>query len=472
MAERGLGEGRLRRVLEEAWLAGVPLAERRRLMYSAVGRSLGEGKHGPAGGAVAEEYELALFDVGLAMGRHGKVSVTEAKDFLRSHHGAAGATLASKLSKLSKRRNSAVHDVSFAAELAAVLGGRIGYSHLDEGCSDAFPGGAVEEVELEAHGFYIGECVAEAAVQTEQCRTVSVCTQTEGVEAERADDEVVEVHRLRALLSAALAREAFFEAKIAGLEEAPADVEDVEDTTSLEVLLAGAVSGADAAAGGMLCDEFVLEAQDKSGGTALCEGKGVQLAADGAHGFVHAPDGAHGFAHAPDGAHGSADAADGAHGFAHARDGAHGFGLGGMVQADAEAVATAEPSPIAAAERLLAEAVQPRHRGKRRRRRALAVGRDEVVGLPEAVVAAAAVAEAAVAALGARSTASERMAATAAVDAAKAAHAAFEASLDRARQAAAEVVAAEAEARHGGRAAAGRLARARAACRSAVAMID
>ena len=254
MAERGLGEGRLRRVLEEAWLAGVPLAERRRLLYSAVGRSLGEGKHGPAGGAIAEEYELALFDVGLAMGRHGKVSVTEAKDFLRSHHGAAGATLASKLSKLSKRRNSAVHDVSFAAELAAVLGGRIGYSHLDEGCSDASPGGAVEEVELEAHDFYIGECVAEAAVQTEQCRIVSVCTQTEGVEAERADDEVVEVHRLRALLSAALAREAIFEAKIAGLEEAPADVEDVEDTTSLEVLQAVAVSGADAAAGGMLCD--------------------------------------------------------------------------------------------------------------------------------------------------------------------------------------------------------------------------
>lgn len=138
------------------------------------------------------------------------------------------------------------------------------------------------------------------------------------------------------------------------------------------------------------------------------------------------------------------------------------------VQAGAKAVATAEPSPTAAAERLLAEAVQPRHRGKRRRRRALAVGRDEVVGLPEAVVAAAAVAEAAVAALGARSAASERMAATAALAAANAAVAAFEASLDRARQAAAEAVAAEAEARPGGRAAARRLARARAACRSAV----
>ena len=70
---------------------------------------------------IPEAFELALLEVGRIMGKSGKATVTEARQHLR-RFGAAGAKLASKLGRLSKLRNAEVHDVTFAAELAELVG--------------------------------------------------------------------------------------------------------------------------------------------------------------------------------------------------------------------------------------------------------------------------------------------------------------------------------------------------------------
>ena len=101
----------------------VPVAEQRRLAGRALGLVLQLGDRAPVRdrSVLPEAFEIALLEVGRIMGKTGKATVTEAKQHLRGF-GAARVKLASKLGRLSKLRNTEVHDVTCVAELAELAG--------------------------------------------------------------------------------------------------------------------------------------------------------------------------------------------------------------------------------------------------------------------------------------------------------------------------------------------------------------
>ena len=104
----------LKTVLDGIWASQLPLAERRRLAARAVACQLQGGQGGghagssDAGGECQALAEV-LAEVGVRRGLPcGTTTVSEAKAWLR-HHGDVGKSLASRLGRLSKRRNAAAH---------------------------------------------------------------------------------------------------------------------------------------------------------------------------------------------------------------------------------------------------------------------------------------------------------------------------------------------------------------------------
>ena len=106
-------------VLDGIWASQLPLAERRRLAARAVASQLPGGQGGGHasssddgaechGTSIASLAEV-LAEVGVGRGvTCGTTTVSEAKVWLR-HHGDVGKSLASRLGRLSKRRNAAAH---------------------------------------------------------------------------------------------------------------------------------------------------------------------------------------------------------------------------------------------------------------------------------------------------------------------------------------------------------------------------
>ena len=116
-------EDRVAATLRGIWASGLPTGERRRLCRSAVAAAVcsstspttsAPGLDIPAGD-VQEVYEQCLSTVGRAAGMQTRPNITRAKEFLRDHPTAtegSGRAFASKLSRLSCIRNTAVHEAS------------------------------------------------------------------------------------------------------------------------------------------------------------------------------------------------------------------------------------------------------------------------------------------------------------------------------------------------------------------------
>ena len=107
-------------VLEGIWAAQIPLAERRRLCArTAAALALGVHVDAASDGLSVTTLEEALQVVAGHAGRE-RISITDAKDWLRQHGGNAGQKLASRLARLSKARNVAAHpDTSLVRDLRA-----------------------------------------------------------------------------------------------------------------------------------------------------------------------------------------------------------------------------------------------------------------------------------------------------------------------------------------------------------------
>ena len=129
-------------VLGEVWASPLPLCERRRLAarvaVAALGASSGGGGGDSSSGAEQLEpigfFEEALMEVAALMGKE-KLGISAAKESLRLL-GAEGESLARRLARLSKVRNSAAHpDVALLADIRA-LGSGAGKDSIAQGHSE------------------------------------------------------------------------------------------------------------------------------------------------------------------------------------------------------------------------------------------------------------------------------------------------------------------------------------------------
>ena len=129
--------GKLAKVLDEIWLSSLPVVEKRKLcarvstnamMYSAASSSATAAR---ASSESQAYFETILSEIGQEKSLGRRATVSEAKHFLRTHclpdpGGRAGpgqvqgSKLASKLSRLSRARNSLVHDAENPALMTEI----------------------------------------------------------------------------------------------------------------------------------------------------------------------------------------------------------------------------------------------------------------------------------------------------------------------------------------------------------------
>ena len=153
---------------------GGPAADKRRLSARAVAAEL-EFRRRPAAAVsaapvVSEGGSITLLEVSLcAVGRlagwspEQRVHITEAKAYLRSSYGAAGSSMASRISRLSKGRNVAAHpDVGLPSAIACLASDfevATSGAESDGGCglgSSSVAGSAVAPPHLQAAKFDVG----------------------------------------------------------------------------------------------------------------------------------------------------------------------------------------------------------------------------------------------------------------------------------------------------------------------------
>ena len=113
------GGAGLTATLDEIWRSGLPLAERRRLC-ARVALGFATTPSSTASSQKASALEEILSAVGCSCSLGRRATISEAKQLLRGHEADAGTRLAAKLGKLSKLRNSEVHDANNGALLSEV----------------------------------------------------------------------------------------------------------------------------------------------------------------------------------------------------------------------------------------------------------------------------------------------------------------------------------------------------------------